>query len=104
MASQLRINPLTVTRAYRELESEGIVVTEHGRGTYISTAGYSLGDDYRQNALDQIIDTMLVEARRLGATPDEIMQSTERRLQLLLGGRADEVSGTGTQKEMKIDG
>src|SRR5262249_40749447 len=35
MAEQLMINPNTVVRAYRELESEGVIELKHGLGAYI---------------------------------------------------------------------
>ncbi|MFH0946271.1 MAG: GntR family transcriptional regulator [Planctomycetota bacterium] len=36
LASQLVIAPLTVKKAYDELEREGILRTERGRGTFVS--------------------------------------------------------------------
>ena len=108
MASHLRINPLTVTRAYRELETIGVVVTEHGRGTYVSANTGSLSDGYRREALDQVVDNMLVEARRLGATPDDICVTVETRLHLLLQRQElknnETDINTDKQEEMKIDG
>ena len=35
-ASELRVNPNTVTQAYTELEREGIVYVRRGRGTFVS--------------------------------------------------------------------
>ena len=39
LASQLRVNPATVVQAYRELESEGLVATRHGAGTFVQDVG-----------------------------------------------------------------
>ena len=36
MAIQLQVNPNTVQRAYDELEREGLIVMQHGRGTFVS--------------------------------------------------------------------
>lgn len=36
MAETLTINPNTVVRAYRELESVGLVETRHGEGTFVA--------------------------------------------------------------------
>lgn len=36
MASQLAINPNTIQRAYRELESEGYIYTLVGKGTFVA--------------------------------------------------------------------
>src|ERR1051326_6445828 len=35
LAAQLRINPATVVQAYRDLESEGLVATRQGAGTFV---------------------------------------------------------------------
>ena len=35
-AAGLRVNPLTVSKAYRALEADGIIVTDHGRGSSVS--------------------------------------------------------------------
>ena len=79
-ASRLRVNPLTVSKAYRELEVEGIVSTDHGRGTFVTAKTKSLGEEYRRQALDQAVDRMLVEAYHLGAPPDEVRRTVEERL------------------------
>ena len=79
-AGRLRINPLTVAKAYRELEAGGIVRTDHGRGTFVSSRSQEFGEEYRREALDQAVDRMLVEAYHLGANPDEIRLTVEERL------------------------
>lgn len=83
VAAHLRINPLTVARAYRELEASGIIATEPGRGSFISEHTCIFKDDYKQDALFQAVDRMLVEAHYLGATPDEIRSALEDRLIIL---------------------
>ena len=36
LASKLAINPNTISRAYKELEQEGVIYTQSGRGTFIN--------------------------------------------------------------------
>ena len=79
-ATRLRVNPLTVAKAYRELETLGIVFTEHGRGTFVNAHSKELGEDYRREALSQAVDRMLVEAYHLGVNPDEVRLTVEDRL------------------------
>ena len=38
LAEQLVISPLTVKKAYDELEREGLIRSEHGRGTFVSAS------------------------------------------------------------------
>ncbi len=36
LASELKINPNTIQRAYSELESEGLIVSRAGKGSFVS--------------------------------------------------------------------
>jgi len=83
-AGSLRVNPLTISKAYRALESEGIVVTDHGRGSFISDKLPKLGEEYRRESLDRLIDRMIVQAHQLGASPREIKKIVGERLKKLL--------------------
>jgi GntR family transcriptional regulator len=80
MSGRLRVNPLTVRKAYRELEVEGIAVTEHGRGTYITEQSSKLGEEFRREELSRVVDRMIVDAYHLGASPDEVRMAVEEKL------------------------
>ena len=80
LAGTLRVNPLTVARAYRELEAAGIVTTEHGRGTFVSAQAAALGEAARGELLAGAVDRLLVEAYHLGASPDAVRAAVEERL------------------------
>ena len=41
LAEQLVVNPNTVVKAYRELESEGLVYKRRGAGTYVNRPPYA---------------------------------------------------------------
>ena len=73
LAHDLKLNPNTVARVYRELEREGVIATAPGRGSFVSENG-ALGDA-RRVALDVAtrgMDEAVREARSLGITHDEI--------------------------------
>ncbi len=36
LAEQLKVNPTTIARVYRQMESEGVIFTQTGSGTFIS--------------------------------------------------------------------
>jgi len=36
MAKEMEVNPNTIARVYRELESEGFIITRRGRGSFIT--------------------------------------------------------------------
>ena len=82
-ATKLRVNPLTVAKAYRELEMNGVVITEHGRGTFIGDNSPNLGEEYRQEALNQAVDRMVVEASQLGASSDVVLFTVRERLKTI---------------------
>jgi GntR family transcriptional regulator len=72
LAEQLRINPNTVARAYRELEVAGVVVKRGTTGTYVSDAGSPLARRERVRILSERIDALLAEARQLGFDTEEL--------------------------------
>ncbi|MBQ4276046.1 MAG: GntR family transcriptional regulator [Lachnospiraceae bacterium] len=51
LSSELKISALTVKKAYDELESEGFVVTVHGKGTYVSGGN---SEYIRENQIKEI--------------------------------------------------
>jgi GntR family transcriptional regulator len=76
LALELRINFNTVARAYRILDESGIISTQQGRGTYVmSIPPPEVTEEIRQRALKALAQRYLVEAERLGSSPDEMSQA-----------------------------
>src|SRR3989449_9401447 len=65
LAEKLLVNPNTVARAYRELETAGIVTTRRTAGTYVSDTGSPLARAERIKILTERIDALLAEARQM---------------------------------------
>ncbi len=73
MAEELVINPNTVVRAYRDMESEGILVLKHGSGVFVHdsivarTALMSKAEPILRSAVDRLeaLDLDEEEIRRL---------------------------------------
>jgi GntR family transcriptional regulator len=60
LAVELRVSVITIKRAYAELESEGVIVTHHGKGSFVAEAeGLSTG------LQEQELDDHLAAAARL---------------------------------------
>lgn len=72
IASSLAINPNTIQRAYRELESEGYVYTIAGKGSF--AAPRQDIDDRREKELLQQFDTIILELSYLGYQSDSLFQ------------------------------
>jgi len=83
LAEQLVVNPNTVARAYRELETTGIVEKRRTAGTYISSTGSPLTRRERMRILTERIDTLLAEARQLGIRSDEVIDLLRQRDDIL---------------------
>lgn len=75
LASQLAINPNTIQRAYRELESEGYLFSIPGKGCF--AARQIVGDKKRLDCLWQTLDSTVAELRFLGVTPDVLTAHIE---------------------------
>src|SRR4051812_4284041 len=72
LASQLRGNPATVVQAYRELETEGLVATRHGAGTFVARVTAERRDAERATEARRLVRDMLAEAGRLGLSAADL--------------------------------
>lgn len=73
-AVKLRINPLTVGKAYKLLEQEGLIETRHGLGSYVTADNGDAAGTYRRDVLTREIDNLLVDAYHMGVSPNELKQ------------------------------
>ena len=73
LAVELTVNPNTVVRAYRELEIRGVLSTQQGVGTFITTLPVNPGDAERQRQLDQLVGSLMARAGAAGFTADDIV-------------------------------
>ncbi len=66
LAVDLAINPNTVVRAYRELEIRGVLNTQQGVGTFVTTVPVQPDDAERQRQLDQLVGEFVARAGGAG--------------------------------------
>jgi GntR family transcriptional regulator len=74
MAVDLEINPNTVARAYRELELGGLLETQQGTGTFISTQEIPRADAERERQLGQIVSDVVSRAGAAGFTVADLIE------------------------------
>lgn len=74
MARDLRISALTVKKAYDKLEEDGIVVTVHGKGSFIASTSAELAMEARRQAAEAKLAEALDGVRALGMSDDEIRE------------------------------
>lgn len=78
-----RVNPNTVAKAYRELETQGVIRTDHGRGSIVTDSGSDATTSYRLAELRRLADQFAVEGYHLGASPAEIAIALQSALNAL---------------------
>ena len=76
LAADLAINPNTIQRSYRSLESDGWIVTVPGKGCFVS-ANSSCQEQERQKQL-AIFDETCAALLALGLTREELARRAER--------------------------
>jgi GntR family transcriptional regulator len=85
LATDLRVNFNTIARAYRMLDEEGLISTQHGRGTYIlPISSDKNGEILRQEDLDWLTRHYFNEVAQLGYSAEKVRQILERYIQLWL--------------------
>ena len=81
LAADLRVNFNTVARAYRLLDEEGIISTQHGRGTYIlDPPSAEESERLRRQDFRLLTENFLSEAQRLGFSAEEARSLFEQQL------------------------
>ena len=83
LAEQLLVNPNTVARAYRELETAGIVEKRRTTGTYVTEQGSPLARKERVRILTERIDALVAEAVQMKISMDDVLKLVEQRHALL---------------------
>ena len=88
LALKLRINPLTINRAYKQLENDGLVESRHGLGTFVCANVGNGADGFRRETLTRAIDDLIVDACHLGVPLEELKALLEERMQAARNGFA----------------
>ena len=73
MAKQLLMNPNTISKAYKVLENERVLVTVKGKGTFVRAIEESPRDELRVQELKQTLNELIIEARHLQISQEELI-------------------------------
>ncbi|MGM0167134.1 GntR family transcriptional regulator [Enterococcus sp. AZ135] len=74
MAKQLLMNPNTISKAYKVLETEKVLVTVKGKGTFVRAIEEIPRDEIRVQELKNTLNELVIEARHLQVTQEELLQ------------------------------
>lgn len=78
LAEQLRVNPNTVARAYRELQADGLLVARQGSGTFVSDDAEEIGVREQRRVLQGMLDEAARTAGSLGVSGADFRAMAER--------------------------
>jgi GntR family transcriptional regulator len=85
MAKQTAVNPNTVSRAYRELQSEGILEVVRGTGLQVTAGAVKQCVTDRQGLIQERLRAVLKEAQQSQLEVDDIRQLIDSELARLNG-------------------
>lgn len=73
LAAQLVIAPLTVKKAYDQLEQDGLIHTQRGRGTFVSDAPPMADAAANRERLREAGQRLLTQAALVGVPLDDVI-------------------------------
>jgi GntR family transcriptional regulator len=73
LAVELRVSVITVKRAYLELEREGVIVTQHGKGSVVADNA-DLSMDLQARELEEHLAAALRVGRLLGLSDEDLAE------------------------------
>lgn len=75
LAAELKISALTVKKAYDRLEEEGLIVTVHGKGSFVERTDTQLALEFRRHEAEKQLAEALARAEAAGLSREEILET-----------------------------
>lgn len=72
LARDLDISVITTKRAYEELEKQGLIYSEQGKGFFVNKVNQNLLLESRLKEYEKRLRDMIREAKGLGLSPEEV--------------------------------
>lgn len=85
LAKEVAVNPNTVARAYRELQSDGLLESVRGKGMQVTSKALTKCRAARVKLIQERLRDVLAEASRSGLTTKELRDLTRDELDKLNG-------------------
>lgn len=79
LAQQVKVNPNTVQRAYREMEILGLTETLRGQGTFI-VKDEKMVETFRKEMVEAAIKDFIVHMRELGYPDESLLEQIKKEL------------------------
>lgn len=75
LAMELSLNPNTIQRAYQELERQGYIYIQKGKGSFVSDS--MKGADHKRKEIQEELEKCVSNAMMAGITEDELRNMME---------------------------
>jgi GntR family transcriptional regulator len=86
LAAGLHVSVITIKRAYLDLEAEGVIVTRHGKGSFVADVG-GLASELLEAQLAEHLDRAVEIGRVLGLDAEDLAARLQRARRNLEGKR-----------------
>ncbi|WP_031589345.1 GntR family transcriptional regulator [Kandleria vitulina] len=73
LSNTLRISALTVNKAYDALEQEGLIITVHGKGSYIAPVDRNVVHEQQVKDIEKELSGIMKKARRSGLSNEDVL-------------------------------
>ena len=74
LARELRISVITTKRAYEDLERDGFILTQQGRGSFVAAANWELLREEHRRRMEEHLTAAAAAARMGGVSRVELLE------------------------------
>ena len=74
LAARLKVNPMTISKAYSLLETEGLVTRKRGIGLFVAKVKKARLDQIKAELLDNAVNKAAITAIQLGVSQDAALE------------------------------
>lgn len=82
LAAALNVSVITIKRAYLDLEKEGVILTRHGKGSFVAEVN-GLAGELQVEKLDEHLSAAARLGQQLGLSSDELADRLRRAIRNL---------------------
>ena len=73
LAASMSVSVITVKRAYTDLEGEGVIITQRGRGSFVANTDGRI-NEIQLAELQKKIEEMLLTAEQAGLSAEDVLE------------------------------
>ena len=81
LSAEIKVNMLTVAKVYQLLESEGLVETRRGLGTFVAGGHETRSVAERRKLIADAVEQVVAEAQHLGLDEGEVVKMIHQRFE-----------------------